>query len=103
MEPDALPAWAEAHAAALLAGLDVRWQHVRGVAGQARLVARVLASEDRPYLVAAAWLHDVGYASSLAATGFHPARPGVKVEHPRPPAVLEPSQLVGVAAGDERP
>ena len=72
MEPDALPAWAEAHAGTLLAGLDGRWQHVRGVAEHARVVARVLASEDRPYLVAAAWLHDVGYAPSLAATGFHP-------------------------------
>jgi hypothetical protein len=68
MEPDALPAWAEAHAAALLAGLDVRWQHVRGVARQAWLVARVLASEDRPYLVAAAWA-----ATTTAATPPWPA------------------------------
>jgi hypothetical protein len=27
---------------------------------------------DRDVLVAAAWLHDVGYAPELAVTGFHP-------------------------------
>jgi hypothetical protein len=32
----------------------------------------VLDPEDRPYLIAAAWLHDIGYAPSLAVTGFHP-------------------------------
>lgn len=72
MEPDALPAWAEEHAATLLANLGVRWQHVRGVARQAQRVSQALAPEDRPYLVAAAWLHDIGYASDLAATAFHP-------------------------------
>jgi hypothetical protein len=25
-----------------------------------------------PYLVAAAWLHDIGYAATPAGTGFHP-------------------------------
>ena len=72
MEPVALPAWAEEHAATLLADLGVRWQHVRGVARQAQRVSHVLAPEDRPYLVAAAWLHDIGYAPDLAATAFHP-------------------------------
>ena len=72
MEPDALPGWAEEHAATLLANLGVRWQHVRGVARQAQRVSQALAPEDRPYLVAAAWLHDIGYAPDLAATAFHP-------------------------------
>jgi HD superfamily phosphodiesterase len=72
VEPDALPAWAEEHAATLLADLGVRWQHVRGVARQAQRVSPALAPEDRPYLVAAAWLHDIGYAPDLAATSFHP-------------------------------
>ena len=72
MEPDALPAWAEEHAATLLADLGARWQHVRGVARQAQRVSQALASEDRPYLIAAAWLHDIGYAPDLAATAFHP-------------------------------
>jgi hypothetical protein len=72
VEPDALPAWAEEHAATLLADLGMRWQHVRGVARQAELVSQALAPEDRSYLIAAAWLHDLGYAPGLAATAFHP-------------------------------
>jgi HD domain len=72
VEPDALPAWAEEHAATLLADLGTRWQHVRGVARQAQRVSQALAPKDRPYLVAAAWLHDIGYAPDLAATAFHP-------------------------------
>jgi hypothetical protein len=72
MEPDGLPAWAEKHAAALLADLGARWQHVCGVAQQARRVSQALAPEDRPYLIAAAWLHDIGYAPDLGTTAFHP-------------------------------
>ncbi len=72
MEPADLPTWAEQQAAALLADLGDRWKHVQGVVAQARGVSAVLASEDRPYLVAAAWLHDVGYAPPLNKLGFHP-------------------------------
>jgi len=38
------------------------------------MLARVtaLGSDDRKILVAAAWLHDIGYAPELAETGFHP-------------------------------
>jgi hypothetical protein len=72
VEPDALPAWAEEHAATLLADLSARWQHVRGVARQAQGISSALDEDDRPYLVAAAWLHDIGYAPRLAATAFHP-------------------------------
>jgi hypothetical protein len=72
VEPYALPAWAEEHAATLLVDLGTRWQHVCGVARQAQRVSPALAPEDRPYLVAAAWLHDIGYAPDLAATAFHP-------------------------------
>jgi hypothetical protein len=56
----------------LLAKLGQRWQHVRGVARQAQHVSQALDEVDRPYLVAAAWLHDIGYAPRLAATTFHP-------------------------------
>jgi predicted hydrolase (HD superfamily) len=50
--------------------LPRRWRHVRSVARRARWVAKQLAlSED---LVAAAWLHDIGYAPDLVETGFHP-------------------------------
>jgi HD domain-containing protein len=72
VEPDALPAWAEEHAAMLLVDLGLRWQHVRGVARQAQRVSQALDEDDRPYLVAAAWLHDIGYAPMLATTAFHP-------------------------------
>ena len=30
------------------------------------------SDEDRPAVVTAAWLHDVGYAPALAVTGLHP-------------------------------
>jgi HD domain len=72
VEPDVLPAWAEQHAASWLADRGARWEHVRGVARQALRVSPALDEDDRPYLVAAAWLHDIGYAPALAATAFHP-------------------------------
>jgi putative nucleotidyltransferase with HDIG domain len=51
--------------------LPRRFSHVRGVASQAEHLASV-AVDDRSPLVAAAWLHDIGYASGLVDTGFHP-------------------------------
>jgi predicted hydrolase (HD superfamily) len=54
----------------LAPSLPRRWRHVLSVARRARWVAKQLAlSED---LVAAAWLHDIGYAPELVETGFHP-------------------------------
>jgi integrase len=50
--------------------LPRRWRHVRSVARRARWVAKTLGLLDD--LVAAAWLHDIGYAPDLAVTGFHP-------------------------------
>lgn len=50
--------------------LGRRWAHVQGVAalaGSLRLDAA--ASEE---LVAAAYVHDIGYAEELSETGFHP-------------------------------
>jgi putative nucleotidyltransferase with HDIG domain len=48
-----------------------RWAHTRGVAAQAARLAPVLG-EDADVVVAAAWLHDIGYAPDLVVTGFHP-------------------------------
>jgi hypothetical protein len=48
-----------------------RWLHVRGVAAAAFEVSTRLDSVDSD-VVAAAWLHDVGYAPSLVVTGLHP-------------------------------
>jgi putative nucleotidyltransferase with HDIG domain len=58
-------------AGALADVLPRRWNHVRGVARKAEQVAASLALNDGP-LVASAWLHDIGYAPSIADTGFHP-------------------------------
>lgn len=67
-----LESWAAEHAEALLAPLGRRWTHTLAVAEQARQVAPALPVDDRAVLVAAAYLHDVGYAPGLALTGFHP-------------------------------
>jgi HD domain len=72
VQPAELPSWAEQQAAALLTGLGDRWSHIQAVAEQGRRVSAALAPEDRPYLIAAAWLHDVGYAPPLNRLGFHP-------------------------------
>ena len=50
--------------------LPRRWAHVQGVAARARGLAPVLGA-DADLLEAAAWLHDIGYALSLATTGLH--------------------------------
>ena len=67
-----LSAWAEDHARRMLSPLGQRWRHAEAVAGVARDLARLLAPEDADILVAAAYLHDVGYAPELESTGFHP-------------------------------
>jgi HD-like signal output (HDOD) protein len=50
--------------------LGDRWTHVQAVADKARGVATVLPVEDADLLVAAALVHDVGYAPSLDRLGF---------------------------------
>ncbi len=66
------------HAAHLAGGfldtpdLAQRWAHVRAVGERAAELAPAVAPADRDILVAAAWLHDIGYAPQLADTGFHP-------------------------------
>jgi len=69
---NALASWTEHLAQALLQeSLPRRWAHVQGVAARARSLAPALGT-DADLLEAAAWLHDIGYAPGLAATGFHP-------------------------------
>ena len=66
-----LVSWAEQLARALLQEpLPRRWAHSQGVAARARSLAPVLRA-DADLLEAAAWLHDIGYAPGLAATGLH--------------------------------
>ena len=49
-----------------------RWLHVQAVAARAGELRPAVAVADRPLLVAAAWLHDIGYSPALRETGFHP-------------------------------
>lgn len=53
-----------------LAGLGARWDHVQAVGNAADKLARDGHLGDE--VACAAWLHDIGYAPSVAATGFHP-------------------------------
>lgn len=60
-------------AAARLLGKSVdRWDHVTGVAAVASKIVDIVPAEDTELLVAAAWLHDIGYSPDLRETGFHP-------------------------------
>lgn len=69
---DMFGAWATAVAEAELSSpLPRRWAHTQGVAERAKEVRQVLGV-NAGLLIAAAALHDVGYAPRLAATGFHP-------------------------------
>jgi predicted hydrolase (HD superfamily) len=51
--------------------LPRRWRHVQGAGARAGEVAGRLGLRDGA-LVAAAWLHDIGYGPDLVETGFHP-------------------------------
>ena len=59
-------------AAALLGHDPVRWRHTQAVVSRAAEAAGVLAPEQRAVLLAAAWLHDIGYHPALRDSGFHP-------------------------------
>lgn len=64
--------WARAHAEHLLVPLGARWAHTVAVAAQAERVRSAFDEVDGDRLVAAAYLHDIGYAEQLTITGFHP-------------------------------
>jgi len=64
--------WAEDHARDLLRPLGRRWRHAQAVAETAGQLTSGLTSESGDVLVAAAYLHDIGYSPELAVTGFHP-------------------------------
>lgn len=69
---EALPPRAALLSEGLLAPLGRRWRHVQGVARQAGQLALLAPDEFRSTVVAAAWLHDVGYAPELVVSGLHP-------------------------------
>jgi putative nucleotidyltransferase with HDIG domain len=71
-----------------------RWRHTIGVAKSAARVVGTLSSPgDREALLAAAWLHDIGYAAALRETGFHPIDGARHLE-----ALGWPSRVTGLVA-----
>ncbi len=76
----------------VLTPLPQRWRHTVGVARRAEQLGVTLESPGEvDLLVAAAWLHDIGYAPALLATGFHPldgARHLLARDWPMPVAAL---------------
>ena len=66
----------------VLAALPERWRHTIGVARRAETAAGTVGSHrDGEVLLAAAWLHDIGYAPTLHDTGFHPLDGARHLEH----------------------
>src|SRR5207237_879981 len=59
-------------AAELLRPLGRRWAHTLGVVERARSFAGVFPAGEFETLVAAAYLHDIGYAPVLVRAGLHP-------------------------------
>lgn len=56
----------------LVSPLGRRWTHVQAVAARAAELTPASALQERPTLLAAAWLHDIGYSPAIADTGLHP-------------------------------
>ncbi len=73
--PDVMQARALAHA--LLSDVDGRWSHVLTAGRMAQRISILFDADEAQLLVAAATLHDVGYAPALADTGFHPLDGGL--------------------------
>ena len=90
---------ARAVAMETLSDLPSRRAHTVGVAGTARSIAEHLSLSGSDAVVAAAWLHDVGYADHVAVTGFHPVDGATFVkDHAFPDSVVS---LVAYHTGAE--
>lgn len=70
----------------LYVALPRRWAHVQSVATEARRIAP--AFDDGELLVAAAVLHDIGYAPDLAMRSFHPLDGALSLQALNAPARL---------------
>jgi hypothetical protein len=83
--------WAAKTASEMLAPLGRRWLHVQAVAGRARVLSATIFASTREaeLLIAAAYLHDIGYAPAIADTGFHPLDGGRFVRDSGSPEVAE--------------
>jgi hypothetical protein len=69
---DRLVGWAASEAEIRLAQLGRRLTHVQRVAARASEIGASVVGAHADVLVAAAFVHDIGYAPELTATGFHP-------------------------------
>jgi hypothetical protein len=67
-----LAAWSRLEAERRLFPLGGRWAHTLGVVHRARALTSTAPVGDRQTLIAAAYVHDIGYAPELEDTGFHP-------------------------------
>jgi hypothetical protein len=56
----------------MLAGEGTRWPHVRTAGFVATRLTTLFDDDEAALLLAAATLHDIGYARQIAQTGFHP-------------------------------
>jgi hypothetical protein len=77
----------------ILADLPERWRHTIGVARRAEHVVFAVPGADVGILIAAAWLHDIGYAEALRDTGFHPLDGGLHLRR-----LGWPDRIVGLVA-----
>jgi hypothetical protein len=75
-------------ATALLAPHPPRLQHTIGVVERARHISAAVDRADISLLLAAAWLHDIGYAPGLHQTGFHPLDGACYLQQARWPSRL---------------
>ena len=58
----------------ILRGAPERLEHSRGVAERAMFLTLAVEDDQAPLLVAAAWLHDIGYGPGLKTTRLPSAR-----------------------------
>jgi hypothetical protein len=56
----------------LVSPLGRRWSHVQTVVARAGELTDAVRPDQAEHLVAAAWLHDIGYAPEIGLTRFHP-------------------------------
>jgi len=56
----------------LLSNVPHRLAHVAGVASAAAKVVALVGSDNGDELIAAAWVHDIGYSKLVVRSGFHP-------------------------------
>ena len=66
----------------LLRGAPERLEHSRGVAERAMFLTLAVEDDQAPLLVAAAWLHAIGYAPGLKTTRLPSARRSTEGDQP---------------------